>query len=389
MHKITLTENLLSIDIEALNLLQGALFTQPQRELIKKLKDKFGLFQLTPSEVEQELKYVNSPLRKYLIAMMNSLLIRAQILLSENFQEFLRKQLKLQLKRKYRDFLSHLLKRLRRNRLKYALKRKLRIINYLTLKSCHTVLIDDFYHLRPLVVEAHRYDLLKSSLQYSNIHTSYILKEMINSHFQMLTVCFNKYEQITRQKLTKRKSCFLAKWLLSIVNHLKNTSLNNTLPCLKQYLFNVLTKNLLSFRQLQRIAKDFFSEEFSFRTILFSNSRNTKRDNINFPKPKNSFSYELFKKELNEYFTQFFLNDGDILIYETDMLISVANIIQNSTRANHLENAKALYDFISNLDGIHTELREELIELFEMNFEYDYVPSNTPSQAFNQRAFFH
>lgn len=86
---VKIDKKLLSIDFNALNLIQMALFAAPNREIVIRLKKLFGIPYLTPQEVQQELNNIHSPLRKHLLGLMMSMIIRSQLLLDENFQKML------------------------------------------------------------------------------------------------------------------------------------------------------------------------------------------------------------------------------------------------------------------------------------------------------------
>lgn len=368
----------LSIDFQALSLIQLALFSIPTYDVVIRLKKLFGIKYLTAQEILQELQYPHSPLRKYLYAIMMSLIIKSEILLEENFQRMLNRLIK----EKEKKLIEELIEIEERNHGKpsiHDVKAKLIILEKLAVAALQKIEPNILPLVMIYALEGHRSNLLTFYLKYADAKLAPVVVDMVDSHINILTLGYQKYEKISqRQNLTPLQRKKLDEWLERRINRIQALTPENIekilphLPLhdpvsLKQHLFHVLTNDYIDIIDLEKIKNvKIHHEDESESAQLGSEQKNVNDSMIAqlvLPEQKQIMQFKVFQNNLNDLFTDIFDKHEGILIYEVPSIIAFLDMLMKV-----VQNKNITPSFLAKVKLTAFELTETLSEVEDVDY---------------------
>lgn len=341
---------LLTIDLNALNLLQFALFTKPSEDVATRLKHQFGIDGLSPHEILREQLNTNSPFHKYLVSLMMSLARLSKILLSEQFQEFLKKQNRIarfQLK-------MYLRKKIIR---RYIIRQRMRLKRRDRIASLNQIVLDHISYIplpldpsvKEFFLESYRANRLRFYLKYSSKETWSFVREIVEMDYRMAKRDLDEMDMLRKNNaLSPQKIERLEEqYLICLENQSDPLNLIRVTPQIELMNPRVITKYLWDESKNKEIIYHCEKNKLcsSYRTkkprqedkppkteaIKYKSSEiyttNTHEETPHTKKamrlnPNDIWKYQILKEKLNGLWNIIFDKHKEVVVEETKLIIT-------------------------------------------------------------------
>jgi hypothetical protein len=201
MKEVRFSQRFINIDFEALNAIEKVLLMPPKMPMALQLKQLLGI-PMSERELFIDLQNPNSFIRKYLVAMMMSLIARSLMLLDEDFKRFLWQHIQIA---KWKD-LQAWLEEIERA-VKYSqgippsqtLRYQLTYLNQLAVHTLAKVNLSLTKSAWQYLVEAHHYSLLNFYLSKAPKSLLPIIFDMLEQESRILRTGFETIDQLQQR----------------------------------------------------------------------------------------------------------------------------------------------------------------------------------------------
>jgi hypothetical protein len=227
MKEARFSERFITIDLEALNAIEKVLLISPKMPMALQLKRLLGI-PMTERELFLDLHNPHSFLRKYLVAMMMSLIARCLMLLDENFKRFLWQHIQMAKWKDLQAWLNEIERAVKYHKgipPSQTLRYQLTYLNQLAVGSLAKVTLPLSKHVWQYLVEAHHYSLLNFYLNKAPKSLLPIIFDMLEQESRILRTGFETIDQLQqRSDLTPQEEAELEDIKQRLERHLELTT---------------------------------------------------------------------------------------------------------------------------------------------------------------------